>query len=221
MNGRYAIPICAWLAPLLLLRFTRGGKRLVRLAVAYLGLSLTYAFQFRGMVPFQGVAYFIFCFMVGLSQLLPYVADRLLAPRKRGVSQTLVFPLALVCTEFLVSMGSFGTWCSIAYTQSGQLVLLQLLAITGLYGITFLIGWFAAVANSVWETGFVLTKAQREIWAFGLVFAAVLLFGGGRLAFFPPNSPTIRAASISGPDADLLPNPELFKNLSHRLFAGE
>lgn len=218
-NGRYVIAICTWLALLLLLRFTREGKRFVRLTAAYLGLSLTYAFQFWGMVPFPGVAYFIFCFMVGLTLLLPYALDRFLASRKRGLSRTLVFPLALVCTEFLVSMGPYGTWCSIAYTQAGQLVLLQLLAVTGLYGITFLIGWFAAVGNSVWETG--VDLAQREIWAFGLVLVAVLLFGGGRLAFFPPNCPTIRVASITGPDPDSLPDPELFRNLSHRLFAGE
>jgi apolipoprotein N-acyltransferase len=218
-NGRYTIPICAWFAPLLLLRFTRQGKAFARLSLAYLGLSLTYAFQFWGMVPFPGVAYFIFCFLVGLTLLLPYALDRFLALRERGLSRTLVFPLALVCTEFLISMGPYGTWCSAAYTQAGQLALLQLLSVTGLYGVTFLIGWFAATGNSVWEAG--VAHSRREICTFGAILVAVLLFGGGRLAFFPANSPTIRVASITGPDPDALPDPELFKNLSHRLFAGE
>jgi apolipoprotein N-acyltransferase len=220
-NGRYTITICAWLAPLFLLRFTREGKSFVRLFLAYLGLSFTYAFQFWGMVPFPGVKYFIFCFLIGLTLLLPYVLDRFLAPRRRGLSRTLVFPLALVCTEFLASMGPYGSWCSIAYTQAGHLVLLQLLAFTGLFGITFLIGWFASVGNSICEARFVLAQVQREIWAFGLILAAVLLFGGGRLTFFPPRSPTIRVATITGPDPDSLPDPGLFKDLSHRLFAGE
>jgi apolipoprotein N-acyltransferase len=114
-----------------------------------------------------------------------------------------VFPLTLVASEYLVSLGPFGTWGSIAYSQYESLTLLQLLSITGLYGITFLIGWFAAVAESLWEVGFVFPKARRECLAFGLCLTAVLLYGGGRLAMFPPRSQTIRVASITRPDIQL------------------
>lgn len=219
-NGRDTVALCAWLAPLLLLRFARWGPARMRLPAAYLTLSLTFAFQFRGMIPFPGAAFYIFSFGIGLALLLPYVADRYLAAQRPGLARTLVFPLTLVCIEFLLSLGPYGTWCSIAYSQSGQLMLLQVLSVTGLYGITFLIGWFAAVGNALWEAGGT-SAATRELTAFGLVIGAVLTFGGGRLVFFAPRSRTVRIASITGPDPDALPEPERFRQLSARLFAGE
>jgi apolipoprotein N-acyltransferase len=41
----------------------------------------------------------------------------------------------------------------IAHSQYESLTLLQLLSVTGPYGITFLIGWFTAVADSLCEAG--------------------------------------------------------------------
>ena len=219
-NGRFPIAVCAWLGPLFMLRFTRAGKGLIRLPLAYLGLSSAFGYQFYGMAPFGGAAYWIFSGAVGITLLLPYVADRHLGLRWQGLVRSLVFPLALVASEYLVSFGPFGTWCSVAYSQYEHLSLLQLLSITGLYGITFLIGWFAAVANSLWEAGFVVPKARRECAAFALCLTGVLLYGGGRLALFPPSSQTIRVASITRPDENLFPYPP-GADLNKRVMMGE
>jgi apolipoprotein N-acyltransferase len=186
-NGRYPIAICAWLGPLFMIHFTRGGKGLVRLPLAYLGLSFAFGYQFHGMTPFAGFDYWIFSGAFGIALLLPYVADRYLGLRLEGLSRSLVFPLAFVTSEYLVSISSpFGTWGSIAYSQYESLTLLQLLSIAGLSGIGFLIAWFAAVAAALWEAGFALSKVRRECAAFALCFTAVLLYGGGRLTVFPP-----------------------------------
>lgn len=206
-NGRYPLAICAWLGPLFMLRFTRGGRVVIRLPLAFLGLSIAFGYQFYGMTPFGGGAYLLFCAAFGSTLLLPYLADRYLGRRWTGVTRSLVFPLALVASEYMVSFGPFGTWGSIAYSQYESLTLLQLLSVTGLYGITFLIGWFAAVANSLCEAGFAIRRDWRECAAFGLCLIAALFYGGGRLALFPPRSPTIRVASITRPDENLFPNP--------------
>jgi hypothetical protein len=39
---------------------------------------------------------------------------------------------------------------ALAYTQHENLVLLQILAVTRLYGVSFLIAWFASVGSWVW-----------------------------------------------------------------------
>lgn len=143
----------------------------------------------------------------GIVLLLPYVADRYLGLRWRGLTRSLVFPLGLVASEYLASFNPFGTWGSIAYSQYEHLTLLQLLSVTGLYGITFLMGWFASVAASLWEAGFAVSKVRRECAAFALCFAGVLLYGDGRLVLFPPGSQTIRVASITRPDENLFPYP--------------
>ncbi len=219
-NGRFPVAVCSWLGPLFMIHFTRGGKGLVRLPLAYLGLSVAFGFHFYGMTPFGGSTYLIFCASLGITLLLPYVADRYLEHRWNALTRSLVFPLALVASEYLVSFGPFGTWGSIAYSQYESLTLLQLLSVTGLYGITFLIGWFAAVADSLWEAGFAVPKARRECTAFGLCLTGVLLYGGGRLALFPPRSPTIRVASITRPDENLFPYPPS-ADLNKRVMMGE
>lgn len=219
-NGRFPVAVCSWLGPLFLIHFTRGGKGLVRLPLAYLGLSFAFGYQFYGMTPFRGSAYLIFCAAFGIALLLPYLADRYLGHRWNGLTRSLVFPLALVASEYLVSFGPFGTWGSIAYSQYESLVLLQLLSVTGLYGITFLMGWFASVADSFWEAGFAIPRVRRECVAFGLCLAASLLYGGGRLALFPPRSPTIRVASITRPDEKLFPYPP-GADLNQRVRTGE
>ena len=40
---------------------------------------------------------------------------------------------------------------SLAYTQYGNLPLLQVISLTGAYGVSFLIAWFASVGNRAWE----------------------------------------------------------------------
>jgi len=136
------------------------------------------------------------------------------------LTRSLVFPLAMVAAEYLASFNPFGTWGSIAYSQYESLTLLQLLSITGLYGITFLVGWFASVAESLWAAGFDVRKARREATAFALCLFAVLLYGGARLALFPPGSETIRVASITRPDEKLFPYPP-GANLNRRVMMGE
>jgi hypothetical protein len=82
-----------------LLHFTRAGKGLLRLQLAYLGLSFVFGYQFYAMTPFGGAAYWVFCGAFGITLLLPYVADRYVGVRWRGVVRSLIFPLTLVISE--------------------------------------------------------------------------------------------------------------------------
>lgn len=93
------------------------------------------------------------------------------------------------------------------------------MSVTGLYGITFLIGWFSAVGASLWETEFTFRKAWRECAACGVCLIGVLLFGGGRLALFPPVSETIRVASITRPGVGVFSASE--SGEARHLFSGE
>jgi apolipoprotein N-acyltransferase len=152
-NGANNIALAAWLAPVFLLRFVRGQRPRVGLPVAYAVLIATMTFYFRGMVPIPGVAYYIFLVGWGIPMLAPYLVDRLVAHRLTGLPATLVFPTAWVITEYLLIHGPYGSWGAVANSQYGNLPLLQMISVTGMWGITFLIGWFAAVCNWLWEDG--------------------------------------------------------------------
>ena len=196
-NGASNIPIAAWLAPLFLLRFVRTQRPWVGLLVVYLVLAIAFGVQFRGMVPIPGIGYYIFLIAFGIPLVLPFVIDRLVASKLDGILATLVFPAALVSTEYLVSLGPYGSWGSIAYTQYGNLPLLQLLSVTGLWGVTFLMGWFAATLNWLWEEGLKSKRARIGVAALAALLLVIMLAGEARLVLFPSTAATTRVASIS------------------------
>lgn len=196
-NGADTIALAAWLAPVFMLRFLRTQKSLPGLGVAYVLLSSVFAFQFRGMVPIPGLGYYIFLLVNGVVLVFPFLMDRLLAPRIGGLTGTFVFPCVLVTTEFLSSLGPFGSWGATAYSQFGSSALLQILSVTGLWGVGFLIAWFAAVCNLIWEQQPESRQAQRAAFYCGAALVSVILLGGLRIAVFRPSGQTVRLASIS------------------------
>ena len=82
-----------------------------------------------------------------------------------------------------------GTFGSLAATQYGNLPLLQIAAITGSYGVSFLIAWFAAAANTVWERSATRAQSRTVAVAFIAVLIAVLAGGGSGLRSFHHRPP--------------------------------
>ncbi len=195
--GANNIPLAAWLSPVFLLRFARTNSWRFWLPLLYLAAAAGIAFQLRGMVPIPGIGYYLFLAVSALQFLVPYAADRWLQPKLGGIAGTLVFPTAFVSLDYLNSFGPYGSWGAAAYSQYGNLALLQLLSITGLWGIAFLIAWFAAIFNAVWEEGWHSPRARKSAYLCLGCIAMVLLLGGARLAIFPPRAKTVRIASLS------------------------
>jgi hypothetical protein len=81
----------------------------------------------------------------------------------------------------------------------------------------FLMGWFAAVCNWLWEEGIDSKGVQQGAWlCFGTI-GAVTLLGGARMTLFPPSSETVRVASISRRAVE----PELSDSVSDRMWDGK
>lgn len=213
-NGRHTVPLAAWLAPACLLRFTRGGRGWARMLATFSMLFLAWLVQFRGMVPAPRPVVIAVAAAFSLALLLPYLVDRLLVSNLRAGWATLVFPAAWAGTDYLVSVSSpYGSWGAMAYSQSGDLPLMQLVSVTGLPGIAFLLGWFASTVNLVWANGWNRPEARRSVAVFAAVFAGVLITGGLRLALFPPDGPAVRLVSISPRDFISAPPGDLERRL--------
>lgn len=133
---------------------------------------------------------------LGLGCSLPFLADRLAAPRLGTLPATLVFPLAKVTVEYLVSTvapvgGIVGV---LGVTQHGNLPLAQLASVTGVYGVSFLVAWFAPVALACWEHR---RRWQTAVVTFAGVLAVVLAAGGIRLIAAAPGGETVRVAGVA------------------------
>ena len=203
-NGSFTIPLATWLAPVFLLRFCRTQKPVRGLALIFLAHIVAYAIAWSTMMPTSGVLEFLiytsfFSVLFGMLNWLPYLADRLISHRLQGFQATLVFPLAWTSVEFLnARLSPFSTWGSLAYTQHSNLPLVQIISITGIWGLVFLITWFASVVNWAWEQGFEWSRIRGWGSFYVGILVLVLLLGGLRLAVLPPNSETVQVASIVG-----------------------
>ena len=109
--------------------------------------------------------------------------------RLPGFLATLVIPLGYTALEFINTFGSpLGSWGTSVYVQAGNLPLMQLAAITGMWGITFLMTWLATVINYAWERSFAWPEIRRGVAIYLGVLLLVVAYGNIRLAFFQPDS---------------------------------
>jgi apolipoprotein N-acyltransferase len=208
-----SLPLAAWLAPVFLLRFVRTRRALVGLSLVALAQCVALGINwYIGTAPNAFLA--IPGVIVGLLYTCGYAVDRLLAPRLRGLAQALVFPLAMTTVDWLGSrlggaltpfmlpslFGVSAAWDSPGYTQTGNLLLLQIVALTGIWGLTFVMTFFASTVNALWETGFSWRPARGSLIGFGAALAVVLIWGSARLLFFQPAQPTVKVAGIASRD---------------------
>jgi apolipoprotein N-acyltransferase len=201
----WTIPLAWWLSPVFVLRFIRTQKVWRGFVLAWLATFLTVGVTQYGMMnalmPSPLPVYLITMAVGALLFALPYLADRLLAPRLKGFAATLVFPLAVTAVDFFSAkanpLGSIGAQ---AYFQYGNLALMQLLSITGMWGITFLVSWLGPVINWAWERDFAWPEIRRGAAVYTGIMLLVMLYGGARLAFAPPATGTVRMHGITAVD---------------------
>ena len=198
----WTAPLTMWLAPIFILRFMRTQKVWRGFLLAWLTGFIVIGVAFREALPLPMPVYLVTMLFTSLiGGALPLLADRLLAPRLGGFAATLIYPLALTAFDFIGAitnpMGSIGAQ---AYTQYGNLALMQLLSITGMWGIVFLVNWFGAVVNWAWERSFEWKTIWRGAALYVGVLVLVLLFGEVRLAYTPEPTSTVRMHGLTAVD---------------------
>ena len=200
------IPLAAWLAPVFLLRFARTYNRPRLIAVlifaAYTGAILI-DWRNGSKDTLSIVIGIIMALVHGILYTLPYVADRRIGSRLGAWGQLLVFPLAFTGVDWLMSLlKSISTAGSPAYSQYSILPLIQIISITGMWGLTFLIMWFATTVNALWEHHFHWQPVRAVLGVYAGVLLAVLLYGGLRLTstqgqLAGASVPSVKVATIT------------------------
>jgi apolipoprotein N-acyltransferase len=139
----------AWfsLVPLYLsLKATSGNSAVKALAfgAGIVSVSCYYLFLYLPLSGKMGwgAAVFLTCLLISLLSLLfSFFCAAAVRIHQRGVPLWLSLPLGWVCFDFLRNYFPFGgvPLTGMAYTQRSFLPLIQLLDVTGIYGITFLL----------------------------------------------------------------------------------
>jgi len=198
-NLNQAIPLAAWLFPVFIMRYMRRQRSVPgMIAAALVVVGATFMLYWRVMATLNPLLMTVLIGSSGILAFAVFFADRLIARRLTGLLSTMVFPCLWTAVEYLKSfIPGAATFGSLAYSQYGDLPLMQLVSLTGIWGLTFLISWFAPVVNFIWEKKVEWLKIRSVAGAFAAVFAAVMVFGGARLALFPPAGEYVRTAGIT------------------------
>lgn len=193
-HGSVTIPICSWFAFIFLIRFHRTNSR-PRLGIVtlWLGMSACLAFMYDGLLLAQGLLFYAACLLVGVIWVLPFILDWLLYRRLNAFASTFLWPLMMVTINFFLA----SYLPSLAHSQIEFLSLIQIVSITGMGGLVFLIYWFAGISNRIWESGFEWTLARRNGGVFFGVLLFTLVYGDTRLAFANSQPDTLPVAMIN------------------------
>lgn len=76
----------------------------------------------------------------------------------------------------------------------------QLLSVTGMWGITFLVTWFAAIVSYAWERSFSWPEIRRGLVICAGIMLVVVTYGIICLAFFQPEVGTMRVRGVTEVD---------------------
>jgi len=202
VNGRWNLPIAAYIAPIFLIRFLRFHKPLRGFLFLLIAAWVSNIFILRGQIPIPGFIYYIITLMISIFTSLVFIIDRICSRRLKGFVSTFILPCAYVTMEYIsVSTNPGGAIGALANTQS-SLPLLQLISITGVFGVSFVIFWTASVINWVWDNEFDKYALRKALWAYVVPVSIVILYGQIRLARGATER-TVRIASINISKMDL------------------
>jgi apolipoprotein N-acyltransferase len=187
--------MAAFAAPLFIMRFLRLQSPMKGLLMIVFAGFVANVFIWQGMMPISGPFYYVLAFMMSLFTSLVFTLDRIYTGKIKGFISTLFFPSAYVVMDFItISTNPSGSFGTLGHTQD-YLALLQILSITGIWGVTFIVLWSASVVNWLWDGAFEKTRLKQAFGAFVIPIFMILLFGQIRLALHDSN-PTVRIASI-------------------------
>ncbi len=195
---RWSMAPAALLAPIFLIRFFRIQKRWHTTLPAVPLLILSACTKFLGFWDFPLLYQILVCVLLPGPFYFALYTDRALARRIPPWAATLVFPAVLAAVEFLMGkIPGLGTTGSMAVSQLPNVPLIQLASVAGIWGISFLIGWFASAVNLLWENGFEIRRSWKPLLPFLACGAAVLLAGEVRAGVFEPRADTVKVGSIT------------------------
>jgi apolipoprotein N-acyltransferase len=197
VHTNWDVPLAAWVYPVLLLRYCRlrpARHGILRVGAAVM-TGLLFWLTVTGMlfVPIAAATFMLLALML----TVPFALDRLFAPRLSGIWATLLFPASRVAMEYLFGFVGFGNWGTLGVTQHGNLLLIQLTALTGVYGVSFLIAWFASLINQAWEADFRWAVIRSEALTYAGVLLLVLCGGAVRMHLSTTSSRTVVVSGVS------------------------
>ncbi len=203
-NGEWCIPIFAWIYPILFLCMIYLNRtRKVYLIICSI-YAIGFVVQFWRAIGMDIKICIIVSILLSFLKVLPYIYW---SKSKMRFQDTIIFASIMVSIEYIIYLvypilGGL----SDAYTQYQNLYLLQIVTVTGIYGITFLIYWTAAVVIWIWNNKSKKEYIRKYIIVYGSVIGLVFAYGVVMFHFAGNSDKSVRIAGVTVPISELLNN---------------
>ncbi len=204
-SAKWGIALFGWISPIGFLFFIRFSRIRWKWFVLFIVLLLASIIDAKDVAPFPLPLLVILGLIESAKIILVYLTNEVVQKRNSRFSATLFLPAAFTSLEFINAKLGGGVWWSVANAQYGFSWLRQLASVTGIWGISFMIYWLAAVV--IWSISEFRkdNHSLRGIWVYGLLFAMVMIYGGiryhGNLQMETKN---VRIAGITAPSFGFL-----------------
>jgi len=121
-NGKWILPIAAFIAPIFFIRFLRFQKPFKGFLIIVFAGWIANIFVWKGMLPMSGFFYYFVSFMMSVFTSLTFLLNRIYTRKIKGIISTLIFPSVYVIMDYITILtnpsGSYGT---LVHTQSSLL----------------------------------------------------------------------------------------------------
>ena len=135
----------AWFGSLLVLLYLSRCRWWIGFLLYTCSFAIVFIIVTEGVIPIPDTERYVMGVIAALISWIPFALQNWAAKRFHNPLVTLVLPTVVVASEFAGSSGPFGTWGSGAYTQFDNRIFVQLLSLTGIWGVSFLLNWFGSV----------------------------------------------------------------------------
>ena len=203
-NGEWCIPIFAWIYPILFLcMIYLNPTRKVCLIISSI-YATGFIVQFWRAIGMDIKICIIVAILLSFLKVLPYIYW---SKSKMGFQDTIIFASIMVSIEYIIyliypALGGL----SDAYTQYQNLYLLQIVTVTGIYGITFLMYWTAAMVIWIWNNKSKKEYIRKYIIVYGSVIGLIFVYGVVMFHFVGNSDKSVRIAGVTVPISELLNN---------------
>ena len=201
-NGEWCVPIFAWIYPILFLCMVYlNHTRKVYLIISFI-YAIGFVIQFGRAIGMDVKICIMVSILLSFLKVLPYIYW---SKSKMRFQDTIIFASIMVSIEYIIYLiypilGGL----SDAYTQYQNLYLLQIVTVTGIYGITFLIYWAAAMVIWIWNNKNKKEYLKKYIIVYGSVIGLVFVYGIVMFHFVGNSDKSVRIAGVTVPISHLL-----------------
>ncbi len=221
-NFRWSVGLTAWVAPVPFLFFiNRHPSKKAKLVLAVVLCMAWSAATLKIMTaPLPPVMALMYGVPLGLFSAFGFALWDALRKGLSSLHQSLSFAAIFVVVEFAQhTLTPLGSWGAAAYTQLGNLALMQSASLVGIAGISFLVYWGACLIGQ----SLLGTRARKHLVVWGLLLAAANIWGTLRIGLGTRDQVESTQVAAVGTDATFsglpLPSPARVLEINKTLYA--